>query len=80
MDRPNIESRVRDVLSIVLERPIADDEYPTRASEPGWDSLKHIEVIFAIEGEFGLRFGSDEMAELDGMESIVIHLVRHGAR
>lgn len=29
-----------------------------------WDSLAHVNLMFAIEEEFGVRFGQDEMVEL----------------
>ena len=28
---------------------------------PGWDSLKHIELLLALESALGIRFGSGEM-------------------
>jgi len=39
-------------------------------SEEEWDSLRHMNLIFAIEDEFGVRFGDDEIARLTSVEKI----------
>jgi acyl carrier protein len=36
-----------------------------------WDSLKHVELIFAIEDAFDVRIAEDDLAELDGEASIL---------
>jgi acyl carrier protein len=53
------------LLGFVLRRPIGADENPARATEPGWDSLKHVELVFLIEDHFGMRFGEQEIAGLE---------------
>ncbi len=37
------------------------------ADVPGWDSIKHIEIIIAIEEKYGFRFTS---REVDGLRSV----------
>jgi len=71
MDTTAIDTTVRAVLATVLERSISMDENVSRDNEPGWDSLKHIEVVFALEGALGVRFSEDELAELVDITSIV---------
>lgn len=39
----------------------------TAADVPGWDSFKHIEIIMAIEGEFGIKLTS---REVDGFKRV----------
>jgi acyl carrier protein len=42
--------------------PIADE---TRFADcAGWDSLKHVELIVAIEGRFGIGLSAEEIARL----------------
>lgn len=36
----------------------------TADATDGWDSLAHVNLMFAIEEEFGIRFGQDEMVDL----------------
>lgn len=36
----------------------------TADATDGWDSLAHVNLIFAIEEDFSVRFGPEEMAEV----------------
>ena len=36
-----------------------------------WDSLKMVEIVFALEDEFGIMFEQEEIAEMKTPESIV---------
>ena len=71
MTRPQIQSAVAEILSITVGRTIAATEAVTRDSEPSWDSLKHVELIFMLEERFGVQFREDEMPELRSSEDIV---------
>ncbi len=50
----------------------------TAADVDGWDSVSNIEVMIALEREFGIRFSTGEMATLQNMsqhvERIALHL------
>jgi|SRR5580658_10212198 acyl carrier protein len=61
---------IHRLLSFILRRPIGDGENPSRAAEPGWDSLKHVELVFLIEDHFGMRFAEREIAELEDARQI----------
>jgi len=67
-----LKERIRDVMSIVFE---IDKEQIKDNSEPGlienWDSLRHMNLIVALEEEFGIIFTDDEMTELLNMELII---------
>jgi acyl carrier protein len=57
---------ISDKLKAAILKELKLDEYDiqdtTLANQvPGWDSLKHIDVICAIEKEFGVRFKSIEV-------------------
>ncbi len=57
--------RLRDVF-----RDVFDDETMviadamTAADVPDWDSLQHINLIIAVEKEFGIRFATAEIGRL----------------
>jgi acyl carrier protein len=71
---PILRSEVPRLLGFILRREIAEDENPSRASEAGWDSLKHIELVFLLEDHFGVRFAEQEIAALEdarGIECLV---------
>ena len=40
------------------------DETSNAANTPQWDSLRHIEVIFAVESAYQVRFTMPEIASL----------------
>jgi acyl carrier protein len=70
---------VRETLAVVLGRPIEPDDPVYRDDQPDWDSLKHIELVFALEDALGIRFEADEIGELTDVASIVERAERHGA-
>lgn len=69
MERQKIEAVVIVVLATVLKCEINLDT--SRKNTPQWDSLKHIEVIFAIEDELGLQFSEEELESLNSVVKIV---------
>lgn len=69
MDRDEIEAVILAVLAAVLKCEV--DLNSSRHNTPQWDSLKHIEVIFAVEDELDLEFSEEEMAALDSVSRIV---------
>ena len=74
MTRSQIRGEVAELLSLSVGRQIALTESVTRDSEPTWDSLKHVELIFMLEERFGVQFSEEEMASLRSSDEIV-HLI-----
>ena len=78
MDRDEIEAVVLAVLAAVLKCEV--DLNSSRHNTPQWDSLKHIEVIFAVEDELDLEFSEEEMASVESVARIVkLALALHAA-
>lgn len=75
MTRGEAEAGVRGMLEIVLNRSIEPGENPSRETEEGWDSVRHIELLFMLEEEFGFTFTEEEMSELDSFGEIVERVV-----
>jgi len=73
--RDEAEPIVRSMFEIVLNRPIGTDEELSRETEGGWDSVRHIELLFMLEEEFGFTFTEDEMADLNTSGEIVDKVV-----
>lgn len=69
MDRQEVQAVVLAVLANVLKCEIDLDT--SRLNTPQWDSLKNIEIIFAVEDELGLEFSEEELASLDSVAKIV---------
>jgi acyl carrier protein len=72
----------REVLRLVgyiLGRTMGERENPSRSAEAGWDSLKHVELMFLLEDHFAVRFSEEEMAELEDADGIAKLLERRRA-
>ena len=70
MNNKGIQDAVCEVLGVALERGQPVDPGFCREEQPAWDSLKHIQVIFALEDRFNVRFSEAEMPELDSVGKI----------
>lgn len=80
MNREQIQALVADTVATVLQCAPADLAQASRAELPAWDSLKHVEILFALEDALGVEFSEDEMAGLDSVPRLVDAIVqRHAA-
>jgi len=41
------------------------------ADVPGWDSLRHVLLMVAVEQRFGIRFGTQELAGLKNVGDLL---------
>ena len=68
----NIEEKVKEIIAKVLEVKAEDINEDTAIGDiPEWDSLSHIQIISAIEKEFGFNFTPDVMMDLEDVSDIV---------
>ena len=65
------EERIRQILRLVLKAEVPDEGEIGRDALREWDSLKHVEIIFAIEDEFGVQFTEAQMEEIESLSSII---------
>ncbi|WP_448625331.1 acyl carrier protein [Geodermatophilus sp. URMC 64] len=77
MTRNDVEARVHEVLALVLKLPSPPQEPLLRAEVPEWDSLSHVEIIYAVEESLDVTFSEEEMSELDGSAAIVAAVERN---
>ena len=61
----------------ILGHPV--DRALTRAGDDGWDSLKHMQLIFAVEEKFGVRFTEEEIPQMDSFSRLADYLEQHHA-
>jgi acyl carrier protein len=60
-----ISQSLKNVILRVLHLEDFDFKDSTTAAEvPGWDSLKHVAILTAVEQEFAIRFRSMEVIRL----------------
>lgn len=71
------EADVRTLLRTILRTPGEPAVELRRADIVAWDSLKHMEIVFALEDQYGVRFEESEFAALDTSSAITAALRRH---
>ena len=73
--------RLQEIFRIVFENPKLDIMSEWSSWDvTGWDSLMHLQLILAIEKEFGIRFKPPEMLDLKNIgELYAIILKKHSA-
>ena len=76
--KDEIRSRVRAVMSEVLQIPVLADDNMMRSTTDQWDSLMHLELILALEEEFQVRFSAEQAANLQSLDDIVSMLGGNG--
>lgn len=60
-----MHERVCRIVASTLGLATGDVDRATSMSTcPAWDSLRHFEVVLAVENEFGVRFPMDVIPEL----------------
>lgn len=77
MTSTEVQERVHQVLALVLKLPSRPDRPLERAETPEWDSLSHVEIVYAVEESLGVTFDEDEMASLDSSAAIIDAVERH---
>lgn len=74
-----IEFRVLKVVRETLGEAGAQIDLDTRAQDvKEWDSVGQVKLFLALENEFDLSFGPDELAEIASVRDIVQLLETHG--
>ena len=61
----SIEVRIKNVMSAVFDIPV--DQIKDNSSADtieSWDSLKHMNLVVALEEEFEIEFKDDEIIEM----------------
>jgi acyl carrier protein len=72
--------RVRSIVAAVLRVPaesIGDATSPDSVS--GWDSLQHMQLVLALEEEFGVQFAVEDMEAMHNVGAIVEIVGRYSA-
>lgn len=72
--------RLNQIVASILETdPEALSDSSNAQNTPRWDSLRHIEVIFAVESAFQVRFTMPEITALRNLGDIRRLLIEKNA-
>jgi acyl carrier protein len=78
MKAEEIKDRTRAVLAKALKvapETIADNATQMDLSE--WDSVRHMNVVLAVENEFGIEFDDAELATVTSLPLLVAAIELH---
>ena len=69
-----LNERIKEIIALVLEvDPSSIDENSSSDTLPQWDSLHHMNLILALEEDFGISIPDEEVADLTSYK--LIHLI-----
>ncbi len=75
----DIDKRFWRMFSRVLGRPVPPGRHE-RAQLPEWDSLRHVELVFEIEEQFGITVPQEAIAGLfSDTDTLLAFVRRHAA-
>ncbi|MFC1590904.1 acyl carrier protein [Thermodesulfobacteriota bacterium] len=59
----DLETKIRAIFKKILRREVLDGNFSVREIEE-WNSLSHINLVIALETEFGIDISPDDIAGL----------------
>ncbi len=71
MSEKEIYERLESVFEDVFDESIKLSADTTAEDVEDWDSLTHITLIAAVEGEFGVRFNMKEVSSMKNVGEMV---------
>lgn len=72
MSREEIYEKLNDVFRDVFDDDsITVNDATTSTDIDGWDSLEHINLISAVEQEFGIHFGMGQIVSMKNVGEMV---------
>jgi acyl carrier protein len=74
-----MNDRVRHILGVVLEMPEQQISESLSAEDTSnWDSIRHLNLVMALEEAFAVSFSSDELGRLTSYRAIADALAQRG--
>jgi acyl carrier protein len=80
MSSQQVPSSLRDIIADILE--ISSDEVTPELNTntvDAWDSFRHLQLILAVEGEYGVQLDPQRIPELTSVALLQAELEKKGA-
>lgn len=79
--QPNMQAKLQLIFRDVLDEPelVVSEELSADQVE-SWDSLNHVQLMVAIEREFGVRFTTTEIVELKNVGALMTLIQSKGSQ
>ena len=71
MEKSEVFERLNNVFRDVFDDTIVVKEETTSKDIEDWDSLEHINLIVAVEQEFGMKFNMNEVTTMKNVGDMV---------
>lgn len=72
-----MEEKLKLLLAEILMVPVDSiDASTSPKTQPKWDSLRHMNLMFALEDAYGVRFDDEEIPRLTSVPDIEAALAR----
>jgi acyl carrier protein len=73
IEERNIESKLKEIMAKIFTVPVSDiKEDSSPHTIASWDSLKHLDMVLALEKEFGIRFNDEEIPTMISYKMVLI--------
>jgi acyl carrier protein len=74
-----VEKRVETVFAAVFGERLPFSLELTRADQDYWTSLKHMELLVALEAEFGIRFDGADAVDMQSIATVIERIAERSA-
>jgi acyl carrier protein len=72
--------RVKEIIANITNTPVSRiSEKSNDQNLAGWDSMAQINIVVALEAEFGVSFTAEEMSSLNSVTQILEAIQRNQA-
>lgn len=65
-----MRDKIFEIISGIAKKNV-DEIKSSQDKEKLWDSLLHVELVFALESEFDIFFSAEEIAEINTPEKVL---------
>jgi acyl carrier protein len=65
----SVRRMAADLFDVPLQQVLP---HSSPATIENWDSLHHLNLVLGLEGEFGVQFSPEEIAQMQNVESIAL--------
>ena len=66
-----MQEKLEKVFKDVFNNTVAFSDELKREDVKLWDSLRHVQLLIAIEGEFGVRFDGSDATKMNSISDII---------
>lgn len=76
MDSDEVHAALEGIFRDVIDDQVVLSDALTADDVEGWDSVAHVNLLFAIEDHFGIEFSQREMASMANVGELKQHIIR----